>query len=318
MPANEEVVVSVVVVSRNTCALTCAALKSVFESKDAFAKEIVVVDNASTDGTPSTVARDFPKAKLLRSEKNLGFARANNVGAAGAKGEFVLLLNSDARLKPETLSQVVAWMREHPQCGVAGVQLLNADGSRQNSIANFPTLATELLNKSLLRRLFPRRFPGKEHFFAGPVEVESVIGAFMMIRAKVWQELGGFDEGYFFFLEETDFCRQALERGSKIYHLPQAQVWHEQGQSGRQTPIAVRVEYWRSRYIYFRKHFGALTNGVLRLGLWIRLFFDSLSAGVMMLFTAGKSARWRERWNVTSTLWRWHFRGCPIEMGLPR
>src|SRR5207249_2827164 len=101
-------------------------------------------------------------------------------------GEFLLLLNSDARLKPDTLIQVIEWMRVQPLCGVAGVQLLNPDASRQNSIANFPSLATELLNKSLLRRLFPRRYPGKESRFAEPVEVESVVGAFLLVRRTAW------------------------------------------------------------------------------------------------------------------------------------
>jgi GT2 family glycosyltransferase len=318
MAANEAVVVSVVVVSRNTCALTCAALQSVFDSEDQFSKEVVVVDNASTDETPAAVPREFPAVKYMRFETNLGFARANNLGAKEMRGEFLLLLNSDARLKPDTLAQAVTWMRANPECGIGGVQLLNADGSRQNSIANLPSLATELLNKSLLRRLFPERFPGKEQRFAQPIEVESVIGAFMLIRGKVWRESGGFDERYFFFLEETDFCRQARERGWKVYHLPQAQAWHGQGQSGRQTPVAVRIEYWRSRYAYFRKNCGMLANGVLRVGLRVRLFVDWLSSGLMLLMTAGRAPRWRHRWEVTTALWRWHFLGCPDGMGLPR
>ncbi len=318
MPASEAVVVTVVLVSRNTCALTCAALQSIFDSDDGFRKEVVVVDNGSTDDTAAAVARDFPQVKFIGSKTNLGFAGGNNLGAKNMGGEFLLLLNSDARLKPDTLAKTVHWMRQNPRCGIAGVQLLNPDGTRQNSIANLPTLATELLNKSLLRRLFPARFPGKEQTFSEPIEVESVIGAFMLIREELWKELGGFDESYFFFLEETDFCRAARERGWKIFHLPQAETWHGQGQSARQTPVPVRVEYWRSRYLYFRKHFGALTNALLRAGLWVRLFFDWISAGIMSALTAGKSPRWRHRWELTSTLWRWHLRGCPADMGLPR
>ena len=309
-------VVSVIVVSRNTRELTCAALRSVSESQDGFAKEVVVVDNGSTDDTPTVVRREFPAVDYVRSETNLGFARANNLGAGRTRGEFLLLLNSDARLKPSTLAEVVSWMRQHPECGVAGVQLLNPDGSRQNSIANQPSLATELLNKSLLRRLFPRRFPGKEHQFPAPVEVESVIGACMFIRASVWRALGGFDERFFFFLEETDFCRQVRARGWKVCHLPQAQAWHGQGQSARQTPVSVRIEYWRSRYAYFRKHCGRLTCGLLRTGLCLRLLFDWLSSGLLVMATAGRSARWRHRWNLTSALWRWHLSNCPVEMGL--
>jgi GT2 family glycosyltransferase len=310
--------VSIIIVTRNTRALAIAAVRSVFESQDGLAKEIIVVDNGSTDDTQSALTAEFPSVKYVRSETNLGFARANNLGAKVATGEFLLLLNSDARLKPESLRLAVDWMRQNPKAGVAGAQLLNPDGSRQNSIANFPSLATELLNKSLLRRIFPRRFPGKEHKFLQPVEVESVIGAFMLIRRELWQKIGGLDERYFFFLEETDFCAQARKLGSTVFHLPQVQVWHEQGKSAGQWPAAARIEYWRSRYLYFGNHHAVLTRAILRTGLLIRLFIDSLVSGLSVLLTLSKSARSRSRWHTHAALWRWHLRGCPADMGLPR
>jgi len=318
MAPDNQTDLSVVIVTRNTSALACAAVRSVLESQDALRKSVIVVDNGSADDTAQVLPRSFPAVKYLRSADNLGFARANNLGAGTAQGEFLLLLNSDARLKLNTLAEVVSWMRQHPDCGVAGVQLLNPDGSRQNSIANLPSLATELLNKSLLRRLFPSRFPGKEQRFTEPVEVESVIGACMFIRTSVWRAIGGFDERFFFFLEETDFCRQARARGWKVCHLPKAEAWHGQGQSARQTPVRVRIEYWRSRYAYFHKNSGPLACGMLRAGLCVRLFFDWVSSGLLALATAGRSARWRHRWNLTSALWRWHLSNCPVEMGLQR
>jgi len=309
---------SVIIVTRNTRALTAAAIRSVLESRDDLRKRIIVVDNASTDDTPTTLPAEFPGITCVRSELNLGFARANNLGAQDAAAEFFLLLNSDARLKPDSLAAAVAWMRQHPECSVAGAQLLNPDGSLQNSIANFPSLATELLNKSLLRRWLPNRFPGKERRFSDPVEVESVIGAFMLIRGSVWRELGGLDERYFFFLEETDFCLQARRRGGKVFHLPQIQVWHEQGQSARQWPAAARIEYWRSRYAYFQKNRGLFARAWLRIGLAARLLVAWVVSGVLVLATLGASARWRKQWRVNSALGRWHLLGCPAGMGLPR
>jgi GT2 family glycosyltransferase len=310
--------VSVIIVTRNTCALTRAAVQSVLDSQDSPAKEIFVVDNGSIDDTASVLPREFPQIQFIHSETNLGFARACNLGAKPASGEFLLLLNSDARLKPDALANAVKWMRAHSDCAVAGAQLLNVDSLRQNSIANFPTLATELLNKSLLRWLRPEKFPGKECEFRELVEVETVVGAFMLIRKEVWDKLGGLDERYFFFFEETDFCLRARQTGFRVIHLPDVRVWHGQGQTARQVSVGARIEYWRSRYIYFAKNHRLPTRLILAAGLSLRLLFDSLAAGLCVLATLGQNARWRERWRICFALVRWHLRSCPKKAGLQR
>lgn len=309
---------SVIIVTRNTCSLTCAAIQSVLDCRDELSKEILLVDNGSTDGTLAAVADEFPSVIGIRSESNLGFARANNLAAAKAQGRFLLLLNSDAEVKPDALGAAVAWMREHPDCGVAGAQLVNPDGSLQNSIANFPTLATELLNKSLLRHLFPNRYPGKEHRFTDPVEVETIVGAFMLIRRETWDALGGLDERYFFFLEETDFCLHARQRGWRVMHLPQIRVCHGQGRSARQVRPEARIEYWRSRHLYFAKNHGLGVRLLLAFGLAFRLLADWLASGLMMVFTLGRSESWSDRLRVYTALVRWHLLGKPQDMGLPR
>jgi len=311
--------VSVIVVTRNTRELTCAAIQSVFSTTSApFRVEVIVVDNGSNDGTREAIETNFPQVRVLRSETNLGFAKAVNRAAAVSTGEFLLLLNSDAELHEGGLAGAVDWMRREPRCGVAGAQLLNADGSRQNSIANFPTLATELLNKSLLRRLFPNRYPGKERFYDDPLEVETVVGAFMLIRRSLWDELGGLDERFFFFMEETDFCLQARRRGWRVVHLPHVTVGHGRGQSAKQVLPAARIEYWRSRYRYFSKNHPGGVCRVLAAGLWVRLFLDWVSAQIANLATFGRSIRWRNRLEVCSELLLWHLRGSPESSGLPR
>jgi GT2 family glycosyltransferase len=309
---------SVIIVTRNTCTLTCAAIESVLQSRDSLSKEIVLVDNGSSDGTAKVVAERFPSVRCLRSDANLGFARANNLAARETHGRFLLLLNSDARVQPETLGLAVAWMEAHSHCGVTGGQLLNPDGTRQNSIANYPSLATELLNKSLLRRLFPQRFPGKEQVFAEPVEVESVIGAFMLARREAWTAVCGLDERYFFFLEETDFCLAVRQNGWQVMHLPQVKVWHDQGSSASQVSTAARIEYWRSRYRYFGKHHSAGAGALLKVGLLLRLLAGWLANGLVTALTLGRIAGPRERFRVYAVLWRWHLRGCPDDTGLPR
>ncbi len=310
--------VSVIILTFNTRAMTAEAVRSVLASDASVRREILVVDNGSADGTAEFFAREFPEIHFIRSERNLGFARAVNLAARRAAGEFILLLNSDARVATDSLTLARQWLRDHPECAVAGAQLINADGSRQNSIANLPTLATELLNKSLLRRLWPKKFPGKEQFFPEPIEVETVVGAFMLIRRSVWDALGGLDERFFFFLEETDFCRQVRAKSFTVMHLPQVRVCHGQGQTAKQVSVGARIEYWRSRYAYFAKNFGGVTRRALRIGLLLRLFVDWLAALLLTLVTFGTNSRWTSRLKIYSALVAWHLRGCPATGGLPR
>jgi GT2 family glycosyltransferase len=310
--------VSVILLTRNTCQQTRGAIESVLSSRSIFRGEIRVMDNGSTDDTSTVLPTIFPDIHYKHMERNLGFARAVNLAARDASGEFLLLLNSDARLAPDALELAVEWMRSHPGCGIAGAQLFHADGRKQNSIANFPSLATELLNKFLLRTLWPKRFPGKERDYTGPMEVESIIGAFFLVRREVWEKLGGMDERFFFFLEETDFCLRARQAGFATVHLPQVRVWHGQGQTAKQDLPAARIEYWRSRYAYFAKHRGLAINIVLRCGLLLRLCVDSTVSGFLTLVTLGLSRRWREKFAVRCALLLWNLRGCPSGVGLPR
>jgi GT2 family glycosyltransferase len=310
--------VSVILLTRNTCQQTREAIESVFSSAGALSKEILVIDNGSSDETPSVLPVAFPQIYYQRTERNAGFAHGVNLAAREAKGNFFLLLNSDARLTPDALVLAVNSMRANQNWGIAGAQLLHADGKKQNSIANFPSLATELLNKFLLRSLWSKRFPGKEQEYREPVAVESVIGAFFLVRRSVWEKLGGMDERFFFFLEETDFCLRAREAGFATMHLPQVRVWHGQGQTAKQDLPAARIEYWRSRYAYFAKHRRRLACAVLRCGLLLRLILDSLFSGLVTAMTLGQSQRWRDRFAVHRALLSWHLRGCPADAGLPR
>ena len=310
--------VSAIIITRNTRDLTCDAIRSVQAPEISITREVIIVDNGSNDGTNETLKQNFPSVKVILSETNLGFARGCNLGAKSAQGGFLLLLNSDARLEPDALPRAIEYMRAHTDCAVAGAQLLNADGSRQNSIANFPTLATELLNKSLLRRLFPRRFPGKEQTLNAPTPVETVVGAFMLVRKSAWDALGGLDERFFFFFEETDFCLQIRRRGWNVFHLPAVRVWHGQGQTAKKVSARARIEYWRSRYAYFSKNHPPLTRVILAAGLWLRLAVDFLVAGLLALVTLGQNARWRGRWGICSALVFWHLQGCPAKGGLSR
>jgi GT2 family glycosyltransferase len=207
-------------------------------------------------------------------------------------------------------------MDSHSDTGVAGAQLLNSDGSRQNSIANFPSLATELMNKSLLRWLFPKRFPGKEKNYSEPVEVNSVIGACMMVRREALDQVGFLDENYFLFLEETDWCYRMKKAGWKIYYVPQTEVFHFQGKSAETDKKRARVEYFRSRYYFFKKNRGGGQWFILLMGLLIRLGCELLAMTVASLATLFTVKDWRRKLSIYAYLFWWHLKLCPEDMGL--
>ena len=170
---------SFIIVNWNTRGSLLNCLESVTRSlSENWTHEIFVVDNGSTDGSVEEVRRAYPNVVLLENPKNLGFARANNQALRLAQGRFFVLLNTDVRFAPGALNTLVDYIAEHPDAGMVGGQLLNRDGSRQNSFSTFPSLATELLNKSMLKILFPWWFPGKSKKFKAPAKVDSLIGAY--------------------------------------------------------------------------------------------------------------------------------------------
>ncbi len=307
---------SVITINWNTRDLLCQCLDSLTQKVEGIEMEILVVDNGSTDGSVAAVRGKFPGVRLIENPLNLGFAKANNYALSVSKGRYFLLLNPDTEVKDEAIPQMVSFMNAHPEAGLVGAQLLNADGSKQNSIANFPSLATELLNKSLLRWLFPEKFPGKETDYRSPVEVDSVIGACMLVRREAVEQVGLLDEEYFLFLEETDWCYRIKKAGWKIYHIPQAEVFHLQGKSAEAEKGKARIEYSRSRYHYFRKNRGSFQSSVLLIGLIIKLSVELVFATIACVFTLFMVKKWRTKLSTYIHLMWWHLRLCPQEMGL--
>jgi len=307
---------SILVVNWNTKDYLLFCLKSIFEKGGRILREVIVVDNGSQDGSVSEVKKAFPSVHLIENERNLGFAKAVNQGLQKASGRYVLLLNPDTQVKNETIERLISVMEAHSDVGIAGAQLLNSDRSRQNSIANFPSLATELFNKSLLKWLFPKTFPGKERNYDEPIEVDSVIGACMMVRPDAIHQVGPLDEDYFLFLEETDWCYRMKKAGWKIYHVPQAEVYHFQGKSAARDKKRARVEYFRSRYHFFKKNRGSGLCFILVVGLMVRLLVESISMTIACLFTVGMVKRWRRKLSIYAYLLGWHLKFCPEGMGL--
>jgi hypothetical protein len=225
-------------------------------------------------------------------------------------GRYALLLNSDAVLTEGAVGELHAFMEEHPEAVMACGQLVNPDGSKQNSIAPFPTLPSLLVNMPLLETLFPDRYPSKRRDYSHPIEVDSCIGACLMVRKSAIDGVGGFDERYFFFFEETDWARTMKEAGGKIYHVPTARIYHLQGKSVG-TSVRSRMHFYRSRYLYFMKWESPARSFLAAILIVLRLVVNWVLTGAGVVLTLGLNPGLREKWKVYSQLILWHLRGCP-------
>jgi len=293
-------------------------LNSIYETVKDIDVEIYVVDNNSTDGSQAAVKNGFPDVKLIENETNTGFGYANNQALRIMQGRFAVLLNSDAVLKENSVKRLLAFMTTTPSAGIAGVQLLNDDGSRQNSIDNFPSSETEIFNKSILRLFFPGKYPSKNMSYKDPIEVDSVIGACMMVRKEAIGDVGVFDEDYFIFLEETDWCFRMNKKGWKVYHVPDAEVFHLSGHSKKRTPWRSQIEYYISLYKFFKKNRTQASYLTLRVLKPCKIFINLILNILGNLITLFQKEGLRNRLLKYYKLSVWHLLMCPDSMGIQK
>jgi GT2 family glycosyltransferase len=302
--------ISIIIVNYNTKDLLKNCLKSISATVHNLCHEIIVVDNASSDGSQGMIGTEFPTIHLIKNERNYGFGAANNQALAIAGGRYVLLLNTDTVLKENAVSELFSFMETHPEAAMACGQLLNADGSKQNSVAPFPSIWTLLFNLPLLEKLFPQKYPSKRYDYRHPLEVDSGIGACLLVSQKAIKEVGLFDERYFFFLEETDWALRMKNAGWKVYHVPSAHIFHLQGQSIGHD-ILSRLEFYRSRYQFFRKWRAYPCYLSISFVILLRLIINWLLTSIANLLTAGLSRAMRNKWMIYSQLILWHLKGRP-------
>jgi len=270
---------TVCIVSWNTCDDLRQALTSVFDREGEAVFEVIVVDNASADGSAEMVRRQFPRAELIVNRVNRGFAAANNQALRRARGPYRLLLNSDAVAHPGAFAHLVRFMDDHPAAAAVGLRVLNPDATLQYSCRRFPTIAAGLFRKVPLGRLIPDNRWNREYLMSdwahdAPREVDWVSGAAMCIRAEALAQVGLLDEAYYMYCEDVDWCYRARQAGWKIYYLPQAVVTHAIGRSSDQRPLRMVAEFHRSMLRFWRKNYAARTAPLLRplvpLGIWLR------------------------------------------------
>jgi hypothetical protein len=268
---------SVIIVSMNCRGELAECLASVERARGGLAVETFVVDNASGDGSAAMVEGKFPQVRLIANERNRGFAAANNQAVALATGRNVLFLNPDTVVKPGALETLVRTLDGDATVGVCAPQLLNADGSVQESSRREPTFAALLHQYTPLRllRIFKgayRRYKMGDFDFCRPADVDIVMGAAFCVPARVLAEVGVLDERFFVYFEEMDFCRRVREAGYRVRFEPGGQITHIGGVSA--ATATSNLFFCRSLFRYIRKHNGPVAGRamvfVLRLGMFLR------------------------------------------------
>jgi hypothetical protein len=257
---------SVVIVNWNTRDLLAGCLSSIYTDPPSEPFEVLVIDNASTDGSAQMVREHFPQTRLIENHKNLGFARANNQAIRKSNSRYVLLLNPDTEVGSGALEKLVEYMEQNPRVGAAGSRLLNPDGSLQISCFPTPTLFRELWRLFHLDTVYPLGTYAMKTWeldSARPVDV--LMGACMILRRETLHQVGLFDEDYFMYSEETDLCNRIQRAGWGLSWVPQAKVMHYGAQSARQVSADMFMNLYHSKIIYFRKNHGRLVGNLYKL-----------------------------------------------------
>ena len=299
--------ISIIIVSYNTSSLLKDNIFALENAAGDFSLQKIVIDNASRDDSVAVLRRDFGDCELIVNTANVGFGRANNQALPLILGRYVLLLNTDAFVAPDTLSKTVAYMDSHPECGALGVKLIGRDGVLQPSCRYFPTPLNIFLQRTGLRRLLPwlSMVDDMDWDHATARSCDWVPGCYFLIRRDVIKQVGLFDPKFFLYYEEVDFCYSAIKAGWQIHYFPDTTVVHIGGESAKSDSIITRgsrqIESMQieSELLYFRKNHGALA-------VFFNVMLHTLADFIVpfkRLLRCKKSAGWHDHWNHANLIW---------------
>jgi GT2 family glycosyltransferase len=257
-----EPVLSVIVLSWNTKQYLSNCLKALRTTLVDVHHEVIVIDNASSDGSPQFVQTEFPEVRLQINPDNRGYAIGVNNGLALSRGAYVCLLGSDTEVQPKTLSGLIAFLEQHPDVGAAAPPLLGFDGSRQRACMRFPKLVTALFWDTPLHYWFPNgkeltRYQMKDWDHVGTRAIDQPPGTCFMVRRSVIDQVGPMDERLWLFFNDVDWCVRIRAAGHQIWYVDGPGVHHHEGGSTRHFP-AFAIEWHKNRIAYYRKHHGIL------------------------------------------------------------
>jgi len=267
--------VSLVILSYNKRDLTSSCLTSIFQHIPELEREVIVVDNASSDDSVEYIKKHFPKVILIENKKNLGFAGGCNLGAAHATGEYILFLNNDAKLSSNPLSEMIEVFENHTSAGVVGGLLVNHNGSLQRSYGSFYTV----INVAYL--LFAGESGELKRFKSRDViPTDWVSGGFMMIKRDIFESVSGFNESYFMYIEDMDLCYRVKKKGYEIYNTPHVKVEHL-GQGSTNKTFAI-VHIFEGLQIFYKQRRSIVEYYLIKLLLFIKAI-SALSIGIVTM-----------------------------------
>jgi len=251
--------VSIVIVNWNTRAIVSNCLRSVFEETDKIKFEVIIVDNASTDGSVEMIREEFPEVIIICNKSNRGFAAANNQGIQIGRGEYVLLLNSDTIILDNAISKSIFFARNNPKAAVTSCRVLNSDKTLQPTCFMFPSICNMILSSTYIYKIFPKnRFFGRERMSwwkrNDVRDVDAVTGCFMLVRKDAIGEIGNMDERFFMYAEETDWCYRFKQAGWQVMFMPDAEIIHLHKGSSKKIESTMRLQLSGSILLFFEKH----------------------------------------------------------------
>ncbi len=274
--------VSICMVSLNCWHVIEDCLRSIRETVPPLTYEVILVDNASTDGTPDKVAVAYPEVRIIRNDANVGFSRATNQGIRASSGRYLLWLNTDTVLHPGALRTLVRFLEEQPRAGVVGPKVLNADGSFQPQCRRgMPTPEASLAYMLGLHNRWPRHPVAGQYLLTYlPVDernrVVAVSGCCLLARRAVWDRIGPIDEDIFGFGEDIDWCVRAERAGFEVWYEPAAEIVHLKGQGGVHAKPYHKIRgIHGAMWVFYRKHlrseYNPLVTLLVRTGVWTSL-----------------------------------------------
>lgn len=292
--------ISVIIVNWNTRDLLIECLRSLDAQKGNFRKEVIVVDNGSSDGSQEAVRATFPQVQIIENNANLGFAKANNIGMKASKGRFICLINSDVKVLDGCLEKLVCYMDQDTSTGISGPKILWPDMTLQDSCRKFPNLWNNICDFLHLNRLFPKSdiFSGEHMMFFDHMtirNVEGLVGCFLMIRKEALEQVGLFDEQFFIYSEETDLCKRFFDNHWKIKFFPDAQAIHYGRKSSSQDALRFSFEQLKSKIQYWEKHHNRISVIIILLLLLMYYGLRLSADGLRYIITPSKRVEIRQQ-----------------------